>query len=537
MRPRALLMLIGLIIRAKLRRSLRGAKTPRGATFLAIAVVVLILWLLPSVLSAHFVPRSDPQQTRTVFPVLLLMMCLSNLISSAGERAVAFSPAEVDLLFAAPFTRRQLLAYKIGLGSFAAFTASLLFSLIFMRYATFWLSGFVGVFLSFMLLQLLSMTVVMIGQTIGEAAYLRGRKLALVALAVLVVASMWPLLLSSQQSVLGMVAQISNSPTGRVLLAPFGVFGRVVTAESIYPDMVRWSAVAVAILGGLFLVVMWLDAHYLEVSAAAGQRLYDRVRRVRRAGGVSLRTTGSARLRLPMPPRFAGAGPIAWRQLTMALRQSRSLLVLLLLICLVGGPVLYASGLKTTSTGALIGIAIWLTMMLGNTLRFDFRGDVDHIDVLKSLPVSPAAIVTAQLVSPALVMTLLQLTLLVGLAPVMKMPVGDVVIAMLLAVPFNLLLFGTENIFFVLFPARYAAAPGDLQGFGRQIVVFMLKLATLAMLAGVAGVGGSVVYAMTASQSAAFAVGGALLWIEVIGLIPALVAAYLRFDPSTDTPV
>src|SRR6187431_170382 len=124
---RALLLLNWLNIRGKLRRSVRGARSVKGALFLALGAFVLLLWIGPAVLSAQVVQRTDPQRTLVILPLILLAMFVSNLVTSAGERAVAFSPAEVDLLFAAPFTRRQLLIYKITRSAVAAFTVSLLF--------------------------------------------------------------------------------------------------------------------------------------------------------------------------------------------------------------------------------------------------------------------------------------------------------------------------------------------------------------------------------------------------------------------------
>src|SRR5688500_9665815 len=106
---RALLLLTWLHTHATLRRSVRGARTVQGAAFLALGLVVLVLWLGPALASAFLVPRADPQRTLDVMPLILLAMCVSNLVTSVGERAVAFAPAEVDLLFAGPFTRRELL--------------------------------------------------------------------------------------------------------------------------------------------------------------------------------------------------------------------------------------------------------------------------------------------------------------------------------------------------------------------------------------------------------------------------------------------
>ncbi len=47
-------------------------------------------------------------------PPALFAFTLLFVFTSAGEAAVYFTPAEVDFLFAAPFTRRELLYYKLA---------------------------------------------------------------------------------------------------------------------------------------------------------------------------------------------------------------------------------------------------------------------------------------------------------------------------------------------------------------------------------------------------------------------------------------
>ena len=535
---RALLLLNWLNIRGKLRRSVRGARSVKGALFLALGVFVLILWIGPAVLSAHVVQRSDPQRTLVILPLILLAMFVSNLVTSAGERAVAFAPAEVDLLFAGPFTRRQLLLYKITRSAVAAVTVSLLFSALFLRYASFWLAAFVGSLLSLLLLQLLGMAAVLVGQTVGERAYTRGRKLALLLVILAVAVSAAPLLKSSDASpsFFGIASHLRDSIPGKVLLAPFVVYAHVLAARDV-AEMARWSGAALAVLVALLAIVLVLDAQYLELSAAAGQRLHDRIQHARRTGSTRLRTSaGAARLRVPMLPRLGGAGPIAWRQLTTALRQSRSLLILLLLISLAAAPAMYAGGVRLASPNTLAGMAVWLSFMLANTLRFDFRGDVDHIDVLKALPVAPSAVVAAQLVAPVMVMTVLQLVLFAGAIAIFHLPAVYLLTGVMLALPLNALMFAVENLIFLLFPGRYAAGPGDLQGFGRQMVVFLLKLIAMMLGAGVALGTAAVAYRQSDSRAAAIATAVVVLWLEVVALLPLLRLAYLKYDVSADTP-
>ena len=47
-------------------------------------------------------------------PIMILGFCLLSIFGPAGELAIAFTPAEVDFLFPAPFHRRELLIYKLA---------------------------------------------------------------------------------------------------------------------------------------------------------------------------------------------------------------------------------------------------------------------------------------------------------------------------------------------------------------------------------------------------------------------------------------
>ena len=115
--PLALLNLIRLHGKAMLRRSLRGVRTVRGAIFLSLGGLMILMWLASGFFSAYRATRTDPETVRRFFPMWLLMICVLNLVTSAGERAIAFTPPEVDFLFPGPFTRRQLLGAIYSCGS------------------------------------------------------------------------------------------------------------------------------------------------------------------------------------------------------------------------------------------------------------------------------------------------------------------------------------------------------------------------------------------------------------------------------------
>jgi hypothetical protein len=180
---------------------------------------------------------------------------------------------------------------------------------------------------------------------------------------------------------------------------------------------------------------------------------------------------------------------------------------------------------------------MWASVMLANSLRFDFRGDIDLIDSLKALPLPPMTICTGEIIAPALVMSVFHAAI-IGMALIAApQHTGYLLAAATLILPANFVMFAVENLMFLLFPTRFAtAAPGDLQGSGRMMMVMFLKMFVVALVV-VAAVGiGAIVHRISGSWPAAVASTGVVMIVEVIALLTAMSAAFVRFDPHTQTP-
>jgi Putative ABC exporter len=534
----ALLKLMRFQARAVVRRMFRGAKTVRGAMFLIVGGAMIVLWLAASSVNAFILPRADPHLVLMYFPIGMLTLCVTTLVTTAGERAVAFFPAEVDFLFPGPFTRRELLVYKIFRSSFAALFTATLFSLVFLRFSQHWIGGWIGIFLGLIFIQLISMAVVLIGQTIGERAYTRARKRALIVLAIAVIAIWRPHFEGgSGRDPSAIVESFVHSTPGRILLAPFTVFGRILTANPVISVAPKWIAIAVCMIAAVLAVVLWLDTQYMESAAIAGQKVYDRVQRMRQRGGVHARATTS-RLRIPMLPRFGGSGAVAWRQILVALRTSRAMLIIMVIICVSMGPMFYYGGLIRHPGQLISWLIAWITFMLSNTLRFDFRGDLDVIDTLKALPVRKSAIVIAELIAPVLFLIIFQGAILAGICVMLHADLRLITLVIVFALPINTLVIEVENLIFLIFPSRMVnVSPGDLQGFGRQMLVFAFKGVVLLVSVSVAGgIGALVWWAGGHAIVPALICAWIVLAIECAAMIPLLVLAFAKFDPSVDTP-
>ena len=534
----ALFTLLRLHGRALLRRTTRGARSPRGLMYLLVGVSVVILWLGPQIFRGIRHPMTDPTRMREMFPLVLLGICVLTLITNGGGRAFYFTPAEVDFLFPGPFPRKHVLLYKIAKSAAAAMVGSLVFSCFMLSRVYHWVAGYIAIVLAMIFLQLFSMTLVLLGQTLAERAFTRGRKW-LMALVVVAVAFVLysasrngePL---SREAVLGW---IRGCRPAQIVLAPFSVFGQVATAQRLSVDLPIWTLAAIGVDGVLLVLVLWLDADYLETAAATSQRMYARRMRARRGQGITSSAIAGG-VKLPSLPRLGGVGPLAWRQLTGAVRTARTSLIVLGMATAGAAPFIRRF-FQTDALPPVLGIAGWLTLFTTNLLRFDFRGDLEQIDALKSLPLRSWAVVLGELAAPVTILSSLHFLLLIGLSIVEPNHRMIAASAAIVVIPLNLLFSLIENLIFLLFPVReMAVSPGDLQGTGRRMIVLVLKLMGVIFVGGIATVVAAVVFYAFTDHSLPIACASAavvLLGADA-GLVPVLGLAFGKFDPSVDTP-
>lgn len=559
--PKPLIQLMLMQLRGLLRRGLRQVKTPRGAIFFGFGLLVFVLWLLPILFTAdHGKPRVNA--VRNVMPLVLLGVTLLSALTSAGEKAIAFIGGEVDLLFPGPFTRRELLLFKLTKGSFISMLSALVVSVAIYRNATHWIACYVGCVLALLFVQFVGMVALLIGDAVGARARTRGKILLVVAVAGLIFWALkastgqntWDELLADPREVL---QRFGNTDAGNVLLAPFYVLTRVITARTLGMELLNWSAIG--LLMNLLLVglILMLDAQFVEAAAGASERRHERLRRFRTGGMMAVSARSGAKANrargvVPMLPRLGGAGAVAWRQLTHARRASRGLLIVLVILAAAVGPLLIASARADRPmdvTIPIIATLAWISILMASVLRFDFRADLDAIETLKTLPVRPSAVVWGQLVAPTIVMTLLHWIVIVAtIIATSDMPMSaairlPLVIAAVVALPFNLLMFAAENLIFLMAPTRpTGAGPGDFSLLGKQIFTLVIRTIGVGAAATLATLVAIVSYLLSTrlGDTAAISVGTATAFIvlsaEAVAAVPLVAIAFRRFDPSVHMP-
>lgn len=538
---RSLWLLLRLRFKGWGRRMLGGLGSVRGILMMLLAGGFLGMMLLGAVLQQH-AGVETLEKTRAYGPLALIGMCVMQILFSGNERGLYFSPAEVQFLFTAPLTRRQLLAYKV-LGNLGVTVLIALFlGIAFRSWSASVPAGMVGVFLLFSFMQLLAMVLNLAGCALGAHAFNRRRQIVLGILAIALLAAI--IQATGNPLDVGWAAwarDVQDTQLGQVVLFPVRCFFEAFTAEQLWPDLVLWTGLSLVVLGFMLGLIFMLDAQYLEAAASASERIYARLERLRQGGGMAA-YSASGRLTLPCLPRWAGAGPLAWRQFMALLRAWKSLLVYVVIFVPI---ILYswfggaspAESAPGTRLSALAVVLPFLSMLLyvgPSSLRCDFRADLDRMEVLKALPLSPWLVALGQLLAPAVLLSLLSWLILGYL--IVKDETDYLFLIAALAVPACFLMIALENLLFLWYPTRLTTGAGDFRHFGRHMLLGISRLILFMIAIAPVAIAGTVVYFLFGSQLLA----GAVAWLLAAGVCVgglALVAlAFQRFDVARDVP-
>jgi len=536
----ALWLLLYLSFQGRLRRMVSGLRSPRGIIFAVIGVLVLMLWIVPSLLTSDTLTADELAEIRRIGPLALLGICLLNVLFSSAEGGIAFTAAETSLLFPAPFSRRQFLAYKVVSNVGAALLSAAFVTIFVRRYSAMILSAFVAVTMILTFIQLLGILLALLASTVGAVAYNRQRRILLGVAAVIAGIVVWQTGADwLQRDWLQILDDVLSNPIAQIVLAPMQCFIDTLTAQTVWPDLLRGAGLSLLVNVLMILVIFSLDAQFLEASAAASEKLYMRLQRVRQGGTAAISVpSGKPRLAFPFLPRLGGIGPLVWRQLTTALRSLKSLILMLLFFGIFATPLLLQ--MDTHKTDALPAMLVALltatTLIVPPLLPFDFRGDLDRMPFLKTLPLPAWRITIGELLTPVILLSAGQCAVLavVQFAAGLDADIWGVVAVL---IPINFLIFTVENFFFLLVPIRQVAAhPGDFQLIGRNIVVWLAKMTAIGLTVLPATIIGLVIYFVTHNQVLAIGSATVIVVLVVATGVPLVAWAFLRFDVARDTP-
>lgn len=415
-------------VRNRWRSQIRRLRQPRYALALVIGLAYIWTFLLrpqPSSRGAAEVLLGADARALAELGVLLLVA--GAWLFAGGKLALAFAPAEVDFLFPAPLTRRQLVIYKLLRAQLVVAFNVVLWVFILarggsalpplVRAVTMW------VFFTTLYLH-------RVGAGLARASWLehgragvRQQRITTAVFALVAGAIIWSAIAAAPRvaaaegaSTIATIAEATRTPPASIVLAPL----RWLLAPAFTQSLGDWLLTIVPALGLLLFHALWVLRADVAFEEAAAEASRERVRRIealraRRAAP----TIGTARLRgvLPLAPVGSPAVAIVWKNVlafvrTVQLGRLASAFVFGVVAALIG-----AEGAGTRAGPAhfiavvALTTAILLIILGPRVVRNDLRLDVASLELVKSFPLRGHVIVTAEIAASTVVLLALQLVL------------------------------------------------------------------------------------------------------------------------------
>lgn len=539
---RALLLLIRLQFKGFVRRQFTGGST-RRTVFTILGIGAFILWLGSIILSAAVQKSKPPEEILTFLPLYLTGFALIPIVFGNEERAIAFSPAEIDFLFPGPFSRRDLVLFKMLKLVLGSIFGGILLSIWLKRFSSSFATCISAAAMYLVFINLLTTAVALIRDTVQEGAFKLVRRLVTAAL-LGGIAYIVYYVNKQPGPITETVHRVAVSSPMRIITAPATVFARVFNARSV-PEFAIYASVCLAMIGAAAGLVLMFDKGYMEAALRASQRRQARVARHLR--GVSISADKPVRaVRLPSMTGLGPAGAIVKKQLITAVRSSRGWIIAFIITVAYGYFVTHLMGKMSDHAAArqpvvfagLIPAMAIMLMMLPQMLRFDFRADLDHLDYLKSLPMSADAVAVAEISVPTFILSLLGWLITGGLAAFMGLPAAVFAMAALSVPPIAVLIMGLENLVFLLVPTRlFTPGQSGMTFSGRRIAMTLARFGLLTVGGGLVTGAGFAAWALTHSETATFATCWLVLCLIALILVKLIAWAFAKFDVSLDTPV
>jgi len=292
--PRALVLLKLLEMRGMARRMLKQMKRPAGALF----VVAYICMFLPAVLSSLLMRKSPIQLSSDWIlrgaPALIGCLCVMSMLAPEMRIAMNFKPAEIDVLFTGPYSRRHILTYKLMGTVLGSLFMALIFFLASFAFAPTRLPMFVGIYLSILFATMFSTAYSMLIQAVSVRVKYLGYLVAAGVFGALGYAIYTVLTDVSNtagvQSDPALIYEfVFQHPVVRWMSMPFMPFAHVMAADGGAAAWAMWTTVSAAIVVALYVLIVLLDADYMEAAMARSAKQYATLERFKRGHFISAR--------------------------------------------------------------------------------------------------------------------------------------------------------------------------------------------------------------------------------------------------------
>jgi hypothetical protein len=554
---RALIFLWLTLLQRRVARAVLGCRRP--TSLIGFAAVAAFLGFL-------YYHRQDPIFAWCVRPEALfggaLIMIGGAVFNGFRQRGLVFEPPDIEFLFTGPFTQRQLIGYRLLTSYGYALVQSLAFLALFWPHFQHPIVAAICLALFQIACFHLATAAAIFAGSLSEELHFRLRWMLLSVyflIAALYLRVAWDIRLVPPV-LSGALTQFLFYPA--VSFADLGTSS--VIADSTWQLLRRrpttlihlWQPVLYLTI---FSAAAWitlrllfrLKASLFESALATSSRAAEK--RLRRRQGRSVELLPERPLTSACLPRgrfFRGAGAIIWKNLVVAARSKREMSLAIcstliysgLLVVLrwlmhqfmIQGGSLPERHLRDFDL-TLVGLLAFLAFFLQRTFPFDFRRDGAHLVGFRNLPMTPLALVLAELAVPTILCLAFQSLGLVLLLLFARFE-WSVVVGLLLGFPaVALALNGVWNLHYLLAATRRAGGKAESASPVTMVMVVILSFLIFYPAGWVALKVGRSTFG-PASEALAFGSWLAIQYLVDFLLVIVLGKLFERFEIARDHP-
>jgi len=502
----ALLYLTGSTIRNRFGVQARRLRQPRYALALVLGAVYFWLVLLRPASQPSQAPTSLWNNAETVAALGILLLMLGGWVFRGERMALAFTAAEVQFLFPAPLTRRGLITFKLFRSQLVILFNAVIWIFVLRRSGSVLAAPlrFVGTWMLFSNLSLHRLGAALVRTSLvehGRAGFRRHLPAIVLGTAsavaiFLILRDAVPAIRAARgaSQITHAIEHAADLPAARALL----FLPRLIVAPSFAQSTSEWMRAAGASLLILLLQLFWVIQSDVAFEEAAVQASVERARRVdarrRRSGQAVVSGGKKVKRTIPLRPSGLPGGAIVWKNTLLLMRTGRvgSVIGLAIMAIVLSLPAVESRGIDGRFVAIAALMMVVLLIVLGSrVLQNDFRQDAEHVPALKTLPISGAQLVGAEVVSSALPISLLQIALVIvaygatlgddSLPIPLGLRTGVLLMSPLMLLTINATTVTIQNAAALLFPGWVRVSPvvgGGVEAMGQGILVTGVLLLT-----------------------------------------------------------
>lgn len=502
-------LLMRLRLRAWWRTLRRRLSTPVGLTFGVLGLALFAVWVYGALSGLTDSARGlAPEDAHGVARGTLAALTAVLGVSALTHRGLYFPADEIERLLSAPLTRSDLVRYRllVTLAHSGVFSVFLGCGVgLRMPVTSFGVAG--GV----LALATLPAVGIGIGLACGDAGRRLGRLAAripegllragvaalVLAVAIALVQGMeaadvwrrapwegavgWSGTPSPREP---LFLRATHHPVLRALTLPVAPWAHAMAARDAR-EFWPWFGFALALSLALFEGAARFRVDFREQSLATSARVAARISSWRSGRGAISGAGVSRRAASRRVPWLFGRTPlgaVAWLKCCAIVRRSRGTLLFALFATLVASLLAWKAFADALS-GAVF-VALLGTLYLASGLRFDFRGDLDWMEVVRAWPVRPWKVFLATILPEVLLVCGLVTAAIVVSTAARGEAAWEVGWVLVATPPLCTMWLAIDNALFLIAPVRYVPGQGSaMHHAGRTLILVLARLVLLVVLA------------------------------------------------------